>query len=278
MYAVIRYFNYRKGVSFKILKTFNNFEKADTYALQCAEDDFGKDVVVQGVSEKWVYVDDVMDGYTKGDGYDQYVYSVIEFNEPESEDNESEDNESEDNESESHSRSEELDTGFDFVKQKNGMYEWGFDLTDFNEENEVEPEINKKEWVKNFLLNEKHDYEEPYDSDDEEGIDIVFDQEYKPPNKGALKFSKLLQTYHLELDDTKDTGYTWKNNDGLLQIVTANNPLTGKYYNGSRDSEVGYLSYVGVSCKNTSLLQHCILNFRENATYIKGESNHRDYI
>lgn len=82
MYAVIRYFNYRKGVSFKILKTFNNFEKADTYALQCAEDDFGKDLVVQGVSEKRVYVDEVMDGYTKGDGYDQYVYSVIEFNEP----------------------------------------------------------------------------------------------------------------------------------------------------------------------------------------------------
>jgi hypothetical protein len=86
MYAVIRYFNYRKEVSFKILKTFNDFEKADTYALKCAEDDFGEDAVVQGVSEKWVYVDDVMDGYTKGNGYDQFVYTVIEFDEPEDED------------------------------------------------------------------------------------------------------------------------------------------------------------------------------------------------
>jgi hypothetical protein len=38
--------------------------------------------------------------------------------------------------------------------------------------------INKKSWVKNFMLNEKHNYEEPYESDDEEGIDIVFDQEF----------------------------------------------------------------------------------------------------
>lgn len=268
MFAVIRYFNYRKEVSFKILKTFNNFEKADTYALKCAEDNFGEDNVVQGVSEKWVYVDDVMDGYTKGDGYDQYVYTVIEIGEPEDDD---------DAESLT-SLSEEVDTGFDFVKQKNGMYEWGFDLTDFNEENEVEPGINKKEWVKNFMLNEKHDYEEPYDSEDEEGIDIVFQQEYKPPNKGALKFSKLLQTYHLELDDNKDKGYMWKNTNGSLQVVTANNPLTGEYYNGSRDSEVGYLSYVGISCANTSLLQHVILSFREHATYIKEESNRRNYI
>lgn len=273
MYAVIRYFNYRKEVSFKILKTFNDFEKADTYALKCAEDDFGEDVVVQGVSEKWVYVDDVMDGYTKGDGYDQFVYTVIEFDEPEDE------LEDEDEVESSKSLSEELDTGFDFVKQKNEMYEWGFDLTDFNEENDDDDEtIDKKEWVKNFLLNEKHDYEEPYDSEDEEGIDIVFQQEYKPPNKGALKFSKLLQTYNLELDDNKDKGYMWKNTDGSLKLITANNPLTGKYYNGTRNSEVGYLSYVGISCANTSLLQHVILSFREHATYIKGESNQRDYI
>jgi hypothetical protein len=38
--------------------------------------------------------------------------------------------------------------------------------------------LDKKEWVKNFLLNGEHDYEEPYDSDDERGIDIVFEQEF----------------------------------------------------------------------------------------------------
>lgn len=82
MYAVIRYFNYRKNVSFTILKTFNSLEKADEFALKCAENDFGKDVV-QGVREKRVYVNEIFDGYTKGDGYDQHVYSVIKFDQPE---------------------------------------------------------------------------------------------------------------------------------------------------------------------------------------------------
>lgn len=38
--------------------------------------------------------------------------------------------------------------------------------------------IDKKLWVKNFMLNEKHTYIDPYDSDDEEGIHIVFQQEF----------------------------------------------------------------------------------------------------
>lgn len=38
--------------------------------------------------------------------------------------------------------------------------------------------VEKRKWVKNFMLNEKHDYKVPYDSDDEEGIDIVFSQEF----------------------------------------------------------------------------------------------------
>lgn len=90
MYAVIRYFNYRKGVSFTILRTFNSLKRADNYALKCAEDDFGKDEVVQGVAERRVDVDEVFDGYTKGDGYDYYVYSVIEILEPEDDESDSE--------------------------------------------------------------------------------------------------------------------------------------------------------------------------------------------
>lgn len=38
--------------------------------------------------------------------------------------------------------------------------------------------IDKKEWVKNFLETENHNYEEPYDPNDFEGIEIVFDQEF----------------------------------------------------------------------------------------------------
>lgn len=60
--------------------------------------------------------------------------------------------------------------------------------------------VNKKEWVKHFMLFEKHDYEEPYDSDDEEGIDIIFDQEF---NDYKL-FETFLDTHHLT--------YVYKNN------------------------------------------------------------------
>jgi len=35
------------------------------------------------VRDKKVYVDEIYDGYTKGDGYNEFVYSVIEINEPE---------------------------------------------------------------------------------------------------------------------------------------------------------------------------------------------------
>jgi hypothetical protein len=39
--------------------------------------------------------------------------------------------------------------------------------------------VDKKKWVKNFLENEAHDYEDGYDTDDEYGISIIFDQEFE---------------------------------------------------------------------------------------------------
>lgn len=213
MYAVIRYFNYRKGVSFTILQTFNSLTRADHYALKRAEDEFGSKDVVQGVSERWVHVDEVIDGYTKGDGYDQFVYSVIEFNGPEEEE------------------IEEV-TGFKIKKQKNGKYEWGFDLTDFN---------------------------------DDSG-----------KNKGASKFQELLNKFEMELVSMKE-GFMWEN-EGSIVMVTANNPLTGKHHNIHREIEKGYLSYVGISCESPEILQEFINEFRKNASYIKEESNARQYI
>jgi hypothetical protein len=82
MYAVVRYFNFRKDVSFAVLKTFNDLTRADHYAKECAREDYDDDELVTGVSEEWVYVDNVVPGYTQGDGYDQFVYTVIELPEP----------------------------------------------------------------------------------------------------------------------------------------------------------------------------------------------------
>jgi len=86
MYAVVSYFNYRKDVTFTLLKTFNSFVKAVKSAHEFATDNYGEDVVI-GVSNKHVNVDnEVIDGITNGDGYYRRVYTVIEFNEPEDED------------------------------------------------------------------------------------------------------------------------------------------------------------------------------------------------
>ena len=77
MYAVVRYFNYRKEVTFTILRMFDCLKRAERYAFDCAKGEFGEEVV-EGVSERWVGIDDeVIDGYTKGDGYDKFVYTVI---------------------------------------------------------------------------------------------------------------------------------------------------------------------------------------------------------
>jgi len=118
----------------------------------------------------------------------------------------------------------------EFIKQENGNYEWGFDLTDFNDEHE---------------------------------------------NNGADKFKTLLQDFNLKLVSSEEMGVVWKNKD--MSVVTANNPLTGKYYDKS-ECKRGFLGYVGISCNSSKLLQDFINTFRRMATYIKNESNKRDYI
>lgn len=229
MFAVVRYFNYRKNVSFKILKIFNSFKNADDYALRCAEDDFGDSNVVEGVRERWVYVDDASEGYTKGDGYDECVYTVMALPEAEDED----DTESIDSETE-----------MPFMTNNRGEYEWGLDLTDFNEDEEQE------------------------DEEQEEG---------EKENAGARKFGELLQQYGLSLRGT-DGKFVWSNEDGSLTLVTGNNPITGEYYSSGRHKERGYLSYVGITSKSTEVLKSFLREIRNKATFIKGESNVREYI
>jgi hypothetical protein len=88
MYAVIQYFNYRKDVSFGIIKTFNNLNKAKKFALRCAKEEFGDNcIIVDSVSDRWVYADDeIFEGYTVGDGNCQFVFTVIEIEMPDSDD------------------------------------------------------------------------------------------------------------------------------------------------------------------------------------------------
>lgn len=236
MFAVVRYFNYRKDVSFTILKVFKNFKNAEKYALCCAEEEYGDEVVV-GVEDEYVYMEDkIIEGYTTKDGHYRFVFTVIELPECESED-ESEEKSANKNECESSESVQfETQTEFEFVKN-NGMYEWGFDCTDFTE-----------------------------------------DEEYSEDrSSGAKKFSKLLSDFNMKLSSDTSKYYMWENEDNSLILITANNPLTGIYYDGGKSNK-GYLSYTGVRCDSISKLQHFINVFRSYASYIKGESNVREYI
>jgi hypothetical protein len=253
MYAVVCYFNYRKDVSFSILKTFYSFENADKYALKCAKDDFG-DNVEKGVSQQWVDVDDKIDGYTTGDGYGEFVYTVMYIPEPKDTPHKSKNTIKSNIEHTikhtiENTIENEIDekTQMEFKKQKNEKYEWGFDLTDFNEEEE----------------------------DDEDENDEKENKEEKE-NKGAIKFKHLLDKFDLKSHGEGEGGFLWKNEK--IMLVTCNNPLSGVYYLGNRHNEKGYLSYVGVSCEDLKDLKDFIKEFRSKATYIKEEANGRIYI
>jgi len=82
MYAVVKYFNYRKDVSLQVLKTFHSLEKAKDFAENCATYEYDEKIT-EGVSQRFLELDDeVIEGYTKGDGYCKFVFTVLEIPEP----------------------------------------------------------------------------------------------------------------------------------------------------------------------------------------------------
>jgi hypothetical protein len=84
MYVVIRYCNYQNEVSFTIIKKlFTILKNADKYAFKCAQDHFGEENVVKGVGKKWDDFNSLTYGYTRRNGYDQYLYTVMEISDHE---------------------------------------------------------------------------------------------------------------------------------------------------------------------------------------------------
>jgi hypothetical protein len=88
---VVRYFNYRKNLSFKILKCFTSFDKADEYAKDCAKAYSDSGYVMDRILKREVHIDDVIDGYTNNDGYKEWVFTVMGAPEAEVEDDVEED-------------------------------------------------------------------------------------------------------------------------------------------------------------------------------------------
>ena len=76
MFAVVKYFNY-KEMYFDILKIYKSFKSANNYAKELAYEEYGENVV-QGVENECLYTDAGV-AYTQGDGYDQWVFAVLEL-------------------------------------------------------------------------------------------------------------------------------------------------------------------------------------------------------
>ncbi len=84
MYAVVEYFNYRKDVSFEILKLFRSLWNAEAFALECAEKDSDNGKAVEDVSEKYVDLgNEILIEFTNGNGYCKNVFAVVQISEPE---------------------------------------------------------------------------------------------------------------------------------------------------------------------------------------------------
>ena len=77
MYGVVKYLNYRKEVSFEIIKTFSNLCQAKYCAFDYAVEEFGEDNISEGVIHSYVWINNVSEIYTTENGYDQYVFTVI---------------------------------------------------------------------------------------------------------------------------------------------------------------------------------------------------------
>ena len=66
---------------------------------------------------------------------------------------------------------------------------------------------------------------------------------------------------------SKGKNYYWRNKD--IIIITANNPITGKYYAPDRRSpEKNYASYVGIEARTQELMDKVVKLFKQNTKLV----------
>ena len=76
MFAVVRYFNYRKDVDFEVLTIHNDFTSADSSARSLAYAS-GDGDVVDTIEEWCAQVTGALVEYTTGNGYQRDVFAVV---------------------------------------------------------------------------------------------------------------------------------------------------------------------------------------------------------
>lgn len=83
MFAVAKYYNYRKEQDFKIMHVYHEKDQAVAKAYELAVCEYGKDDVVDFVEMQYLYVPDAIFQYTTGDGFGVDVYAVLTLPAPE---------------------------------------------------------------------------------------------------------------------------------------------------------------------------------------------------
>lgn len=118
------------------------------------------------------------------------------------------------------------------------VVEHGFDTTTFNHDDETDGSRGAKRWMK------------------------------------ILKALKLPAKARLQTDPYK--AWVWENDE--LEIMTGNNPLTGKYAFGGRKDEKGFASAIGITGPK-SVVKKAVNMIRREAGFVKDESRgERDFI
>lgn len=84
----------------------------------------------------------------------------------------------------------------------------------------------------------------------------------------AHKFKDMCEIFEISIAPKHtDDGFIWTGKNGF--VVTANNPITGEYYDGNRSNEIGYASYIGI--EGTAEFTRSVFNYiKKNADDIKG--------
>jgi hypothetical protein len=83
-FVVVKYFNYRKEITINVVGYTKTLESAKEVARELAEQDEGDDSddVIEGEPEdQYVWVENTLVQYYKGDGYCRYIFAVTEAKE-----------------------------------------------------------------------------------------------------------------------------------------------------------------------------------------------------
>lgn len=117
--------------------------------------------------------------------------------------------------------------------------------------------------IKNSVRESAETKEYGFDLTDVSDVDFKYVLKSVGINPSSVKLNK------------SKNGWEWNGNK--IEVVTSNNPITGKNASGQRGDEMGYAGYIGVT-GDEELVNTFVAGIKSKASYIKGSSVGRRYI